>query len=94
MKPLRFYEHFACAYGTLWLLIFVAAFASQSHINAGAFGVFGFPIIALIYAIARTAGTSAQVDDRTQMQWEVRKLREKLEDIERAQARDGTHEGH
>ena len=53
MKFWIFYQHFAVAYGTFWLLLFMAAFVSQSHINAGEFGVFGFPIMALIYAFLK-----------------------------------------
>ncbi|MEM6256879.1 MAG: hypothetical protein AAGI37_01035 [Planctomycetota bacterium] len=55
MMPLiRFYGHFAAAYGTLWLVMLLVAFISQSYIDTGLFGLLGFPIIALIYAIART----------------------------------------
>ncbi|MEM9345149.1 MAG: hypothetical protein AAGB26_00900 [Planctomycetota bacterium] len=54
MPLIRFYGHFAAAYGTLWLVMLLVAFMSQSHIDAGLFGLLGFPIIALIYAIARS----------------------------------------
>jgi hypothetical protein len=50
---MKFYGHFAAAYGTIWLLLLVAALLTQSHIDAGAFGIFGFPIIALVYALIR-----------------------------------------
>ena len=47
----RFYLHFAAAYGTIWLAMLLAAVFSQSHINAGEFGLYGFPIIALVYGL-------------------------------------------
>jgi hypothetical protein len=53
----RFYGHFAAAYGTMWLCLMLAAVVTQSHINAGAFGLYGFPVIALLYAIVRSFGS-------------------------------------
>jgi hypothetical protein len=50
----RFYEHFAAAYGTMWLVVVLLAVITQSHIETGLFGLIGFPIIALIYAAVRT----------------------------------------
>jgi hypothetical protein len=50
----RFYGHFAAAYGTCWIVLMTLAIVSMSHIDSGAFGFFGFPIISLIYAIVRT----------------------------------------
>ena len=57
MPFIRFYGHFAAAYGTLWLVMLLVALLTQSHIDAGLFGLVGFPIIALIYAIARLVMT-------------------------------------
>ena len=51
---LRFYGHFAAAYGTFWLVMLLMALVSQSHIDAGMFGMCGFPILAIIYAAIRT----------------------------------------
>jgi hypothetical protein len=50
---MRFYGRFAAAYGTLMLAVFVASIVMQSHIAVGPFGYYGFPVIALIYAIVR-----------------------------------------
>ncbi len=47
-----YYTRFFSAYGTLWLAGLVIAIFAHSHINAGWFGVVGFPVIALIYAAA------------------------------------------
>ena len=55
MKPRRFYEHFACAYGTLWLLLVLIAVLTKSGIRTGLFGLIGFPVIALVYAFCRTS---------------------------------------
>ena len=58
MGFIRFYGHFAAAYGTLWLIMLFAAVVSQSHLDAGLFGLIGFPFIALVYAIVRMVMTS------------------------------------
>jgi len=47
------YTDFAACYGTMWLVMLGAAVISSSHINAGEFGMFGFPIIAAVYAFIR-----------------------------------------
>ncbi|MCK6439007.1 MAG: hypothetical protein L6Q71_02255 [Planctomycetes bacterium] len=64
MKPLRFYEHFACAYGTIWLVLLVVAFVTHEHIDAGMFGLVGFPIIALIYAFVRRSQAQSTGGER------------------------------
>ncbi|MFA5165257.1 MAG: hypothetical protein WC481_06825 [Candidatus Omnitrophota bacterium] len=53
MKPLRFYEHFACGYGTIWLMLLFVSLITQQHIDTGWSGLVVFPIIALIYAFVR-----------------------------------------
>lgn len=37
----------------LWLLLLGLGFLTQSHIDAGLFGLIGFPIIAVVYAMFR-----------------------------------------
>jgi hypothetical protein len=49
----KFYGRFAAAYGTLWLAMLLAAWVTQSSINAGIYGRFGFPALALFYAFVR-----------------------------------------
>ena len=80
MKPLRFYEHFACAYGTLWLILLACSIVTQEHINAGAFGAIGFPVIALVYAFIRLLLREPVVDGRAELLSEIVKLRAALED--------------
>jgi len=75
MTPLRFYEHFACALGTLFLLTLLCSLLTRSHIDLGAFGVFGFPIIALIYAFIRRVNQVQIVDEREALVSEIRELR-------------------
>ena len=53
MKFVKVYGHFAACYGTFWFVLLLAALVTQSHLDAGAFGFFGFPIIAIIYAVIR-----------------------------------------
>ena len=78
---MKFYGHFAAAYGTIWLLLLGLSVITQSHINAGPFGLFGFPIIALFYALIRLgADQSAN---------EVRWLRQRVAELEQELARRG-----
>lgn len=84
MKPLRFYEHFACAYGTIWLLMLLVALVTQSKIDAGLFGMIGFPIMALIYAFVRRAGESGRKADDG-----MEELRRRIAEME---ARSGQNE--
>lgn len=77
MKPLRFYEHFACGYGTVWLLMLFVALITRSNIQTGAFGVFGFPIIALVYAFIRKgAGPGRGRED------DIAELRRRIAEME------------
>jgi hypothetical protein len=55
MKPLRFYEHFACAFGTLFFILLFASIVTQQRLDTGWFGLIGFLIIALVYAFVRKA---------------------------------------
>jgi hypothetical protein len=76
---MKFYGHFAAAYGTIWLLMLGLALITQSHINAGTFGLFGFPIIAFVYALIRIgADQSPSV---------VQCLRQRVSELERELAR-------
>ena len=52
---MKFYGHFAAAYGTIWFALLCVALLTQKHINAGQFGMFGFPVIAFFYALLRMA---------------------------------------
>jgi len=52
----RFYGHFAAAYGTLWLIAVIVGLIIQDDVNLGPFGLFGFPLISLIYAFSRMRG--------------------------------------
>ncbi len=53
MNIMRFYGNFMAAYGSCWLLLFLAALITQSHIELGALGFFGFPAISFVYAYLR-----------------------------------------
>ncbi len=52
---MRFYGRFASAYGTMMLVVFAASFLTQSHIRLGMVGYYGFPLVALGYAVVRYA---------------------------------------
>ena len=56
MNTARFYGHFAAAYGSCWLIMFLVAFVTQSYINLGGLGFFGFLAISLCYAYFRYKG--------------------------------------
>lgn len=53
-----FWTYFTSAYGTFWLVLIGIGLITQSHLNAGLFGLIGFPIIALIYAMIRRSKDS------------------------------------
>ncbi len=76
---MRFYGHFAAAYGTIWFCLMLVAVITQSHINAGAFGLWGFPVIAVLYALLRSAGGYAQADELEFLRERVQWLEEELE---------------
>jgi hypothetical protein len=50
-------------YGGLWFLMLFFALISQSHIDAGAFGLFGFPVVAIIYGILRGNAIKGRIQD-------------------------------
>ena len=54
---MKFYGHFAAAYGTCWLVVLVVAFLTGSHIETGLFGLVGFPLGALAYAAFRVTAS-------------------------------------
>ena len=80
---MRFYGYFAAAYGTIWFCLMLAAVVTQSHINAGPFGLYGFPVIAFVYALLRSAGASADTDEteflRRRVQWLEEQLADRME---------------
>ncbi len=76
----RFYGHFAAAYGTLWFVLMLAAVVAQSRINAGEFGLYGFPIIALLYAIFRHIRPGGQAAEIAHLRERVRELEWQLSD--------------
>ena len=53
MNTVRFYGHFAAAYGSCWLLLFLCALVTQSRIDLGELGFFGFPALSAVYAYFR-----------------------------------------
>jgi hypothetical protein len=53
MQIVKFYGYFAACYGSLWILLILAAFVTQSHIDLGALGFYGFPLLSAIYATLR-----------------------------------------
>jgi len=80
MSFARFYGHFAAAYGTFWLILLLVAVVSQSHVDAGGFGMFGFPLIALVYAVIRTTTTARETDEVQQLRERVARLEGALEE--------------
>jgi hypothetical protein len=76
----RFYGHFAAAYGTIWFCLMLAAVLTHSHINAGPFGLWGFPVIALIYALLRSSVPDSQQAEIEALRERVRWLESRLPD--------------
>jgi hypothetical protein len=62
-----------------WLIMLGLSLITQSHINAGAFGLFGFPIIALVYALIRVGADQSP----SEIQW----LRQRVAELEQEIAR-------
>ena len=48
-----FYTYFSSGCGTLWFFTLALSFFSHRHVETGSVGIFGFPIIALVYALYR-----------------------------------------
>ncbi len=82
MQFARFYGHFAAAYGTIWLAMMFVAVAGQTHVNAGEFGLYGFPVIAALYACIRLASDSSPAQSSGSQAAEVRALRRRLDRME------------
>lgn len=53
-----FWTYFTSGYGILWLLLLGCSLITRSRIDAGVFGLFGFPVIALVYALIRRSRDS------------------------------------
>ena len=53
---------------------------SQSSVNIGGFGVFGFPLVALLYAFVRMAGSSGSTREVAQLREHVAWLEGALEE--------------
>jgi hypothetical protein len=64
---MKLYGHFAAAYGTIWLVLLGLSVISQTRINTGAFGLIGFPVIALVYAFIRL-GSEPSPDENMRLQ--------------------------
>jgi hypothetical protein len=54
-----FWTYFTSAYGMIWMILLGTAFLVQEHLDAGLLGLFGFPLIAAIYALIRRAKDNA-----------------------------------
>jgi hypothetical protein len=76
---IRFYGHFAAAYGSIWFGLMICAVVSQSRINTGEFGLYGFPILALLYAIFRCLGSDSPEYRIEMLQMRIRTLEAQLE---------------
>ena len=60
-----FWTYFTSGYGMLWLTLLFCSLITQTHIDAGLFGLIGFPLIALVYAgIRRSQDADRERDER------------------------------
>lgn len=81
--------HFTSGYGALWLAMFVLALATNSNIRTGEYGFYGFPVLALAYALLVTRVLRKQQDVRqtdspeARLLEEIRQLRTELEAIKK-----------
>ena len=65
MKRTSFWTYFTSAYGTCWLALLAFGFIAQDHIDAGIFGLIGFPLISLFYAGIRRSSDRDDIEDAT-----------------------------
>jgi hypothetical protein len=61
-----FYTYFTSGYGTLWFAMFAVSFVTDSQVQAGEFGYYGFPIIAVIYAFYRRTSDANKLRAETE----------------------------
>ena len=71
----KFWLHFTSGYGAIWFILMLAAVLTHSRINTGEFGLFGFPILALIYASIRMQLKSRLESDYDELLEENRRLK-------------------
>lgn len=76
----RFYGHFAAAYGTIWFVLMLVAVLTQSRIKTGEFGLFGFPVISLVYALLRISSAANQEAEIEALRQRIRWLETRLPD--------------
>ena len=60
-----YWTYFTSGYGTLWLILLGLGLITQSHIDAGIFGLIGFPIISAIYVWIRRANDEVASGSQT-----------------------------
>ena len=58
-----FWTYFTSAYGLIWLVMLGCSLVTGSYIEAGKFGLIGFPVISAIYAWIRRSQDS-EADSR------------------------------
>jgi len=61
-----FWTYFTSGYGMIWMFFLGAALIAQKHLDAGLFGLFGFPVIAVIYAWIRCSKDSVAESGQVQ----------------------------
>jgi cbb3-type cytochrome oxidase subunit 1 len=79
----KFYYDFAAAYGSFWLAVMGIAVLTQSHVNAGAFGMFGFTLIAAIYALVKNPVTLSRTNNAED---EIQQLNDRIARLEQNQS--------
>jgi hypothetical protein len=56
MRIVKFYSHFAAAFGSIVMLMLLLSFITHSRIDLGVLGLLGIPIACAIYAHQRMKG--------------------------------------
>ena len=59
--------YFTSGYGICFLVLFIMFLLTQEDVQVGEFGLWGFPIIALFYAIIRTSIDSAAIPPKRRL---------------------------
>lgn len=58
-----FFTYFTSGFGTLFLVALLVSLVTGERVDTGAFGLIGFPLLALLYAIARKVSGRAMAVD-------------------------------
>lgn len=81
----NFWLHFSSAYGTIWFVLFFIAIITQTKIETGEFGLYGFPIIAGFYAWYKINAEAVKNQDVEQLKTDLLALHHEVDRLRNSQ---------